>query len=222
MSQIDYDVAAKELFAWLIRHATEPERYENAGDLLRGFSDYVYRTPAPRAGSEQHSADALFQHFLKHSLQYATTKRQARLDRPKTLDPDYQSTITLSCNRETDRLDRLLVVFRRAQQFATARERKCLDGIHIARSDLGEILNRTLISLHDHKGCLTVRWTVRAARSIKGSVMQTLIHCLETAWIEQNEETVCHLDARGNHLCGEQPYWRGDEGPCDPKLYTKD
>ena len=69
----------------------------------------------------------------------------------ETIDDLVDTWVKIGCYRETNRLDRMLCVFQKALTAAS-------------KDGLGARLRSELVSLHDHKGMLTVRW--KAASSL--------------------------------------------------------
>lgn len=103
-----------------------------------------------------------------------------QLPYPESLDDGKDTTIVISCHRETNRLRRVLRVYERA-----------LNTSH----NLGEHrqFKEGLKKLHDHKGLLTATW-----RSL--SAFQRLRTHVEAAWEAENEWEVVHEDEAGREI----------------------
>lgn len=101
---------------------------------------------------------------------------------PATIIDDYIDTaITLSCYRETNRLDRMLMVFH-----------KCLT---IVNDMVGSVngFRGAIRKLHDSKGTLCVTWRSHAD-------FLNYYNVPEKAWHDCAEQTVLHLDRDGLEL----------------------
>ena len=102
---------------------------------------------------------------------------------PVTLDLDH-TWIKLGCYRETDRLNRVLEVYQKALTLAE-------------REDKTSAFVSSIISIHDHKGWLTVEW--RDDQSAK-----SLHHLVDKAWTTHGEHIVTHLATGGRFVAGER------------------
>jgi len=92
---------------------------------------------------------------------------QASLNTPiVNIDELVDTWIKIGCYRETDRLDRMVRVFRKALTLAL------YEGLH-------ERLRDELVSLHDRKGTLTAHW--------KSSSPLDLCRFVDEAWESENE-----------------------------------
>jgi hypothetical protein len=95
----------------------------------------------------------------------------------ETIDELVDTRITISCYRETSRLDRMLTVFQRALNLA---DRACQ----------AHRLREGLLELHDCKGFLTVTWLNEDFyRECKGFV--------EKAWEDHCEHEIAHVRKPG-------------------------
>ena len=105
---------------------------------------------------------------------------QASLSEPITnIDEGVDTWITIGCWRETERLERMLRVFRRALTLAL------YENLHMR-------LRGELVSLHDHKGTLTARWA--SPESFE------LCRFVEEAWHSENEYSTVHEDTHGGRF----------------------
>lgn len=95
-------------------------------------------------------------------------------------DEPFDTSITISCHRETHRLDRMLKIFHKALEFATE------DNLDIR-------LREGLVKLHDHKGQLTVTWR-------HPNFYDYLHGYVRQAWEEFGETEIRHEDKEGEDL----------------------
>lgn len=93
-------------------------------------------------------------------------------DRKFFLDDDLGGCITVSCNRETHRLDRVLDAYHEALELA-----------HGAGDD--RALRHSLLKLHDHKGELSVWWADEDS-------LHRLRHYVDQAWYANTEFFLLH------------------------------
>lgn len=90
----------------------------------------------------------------------------------ESIDELRETRITLGCYRETHRLDRMLRVFHKALTLAR-------------KQGKDTAIVSSLVSLHDHKGALTVTWA--------GAPDTDLCDFVDTAWDDESEAVVQHL-----------------------------
>ena len=99
----------------------------------------------------------------------------------ESIDELFDTQITVSCYRETGRLDRMLKVFQR-----------CLTIIN-DQVETTIAFNGAIVKLHDHKGTLTVTWRSLADFSNYRAVV-------EQAWTEFGEVSIEHQDLDSREL----------------------
>ncbi len=100
-----------------------------------------------------------------------------------TFDQHVDTSITLSCYRETSRLNRMLRLFQRILTLIAA------------ETEEGALLNFRggIRKLHDSKGTLFVTWRHHAD-------FATYRHIVHKAWSDFGESTIVHLDRDGYEL----------------------
>lgn len=101
----------------------------------------------------------------------------------RSLDLDH-TWIKIGCYRETDRLNRVLETYQKALTLADS------------AGFTSEFVS-SIVSLHDHKGWLTVVWRdTNAGLSLRKFI--------DDAWEDQAEHLVTHLSETGEHIGGER------------------
>ena len=98
----------------------------------------------------------------------------------QSIDDGGDTSIEISCHRETSRLDRVLTAFQKAMTLAMA------DGKH------GQ-LKSALKKLHDSKGDLTAVWASAEA-------CMSLRRYVEAAWQDECEWHVVHKTSKGSFI----------------------
>lgn len=102
---------------------------------------------------------------------------QASLSDPiVNIDDGVDTWIKIGCHRETERLERLLRVFRKALTLAL------YEGLHTR-------LRQELVSLYDRKGTLTVHWADPSPLDLRRFV--------DEAWASEHETSIEHDYAPG-------------------------